>query len=100
MTAIIPQVRVTCEVDEYGNPQPEMRFTMPRQANWRQCNAAVHAVAAMVELATPRGAKWCVQSRFGELWMAVYLELADCSTEETAAGIETLRKVAAEVNKG
>ena len=58
----------------------------------RTLNAALHRLAADVELATPASERWCVQSEaFYDDRGIVYLELADATATEADRGMAVLR---------
>ena len=48
--------------------------------------AALHKLAADVELATPAGERWCVNTEDFNESGRVYLELADAALSEAARG--------------
>ena len=55
--------------------------------------AALHKLAAEIELATPASERWCVNTEDFNESGRVYLELADAMPAEAARGIAVLRKL-------
>jgi len=80
----------------YGSPEPQIAVRMPeRNAHHRKLSAALHALAAQVELATPAGERWIVQTEMqADDHGRVYLELATDHAEEANRGLALLRKIA------
>jgi hypothetical protein len=76
---------------EYGTLQPQLDVRFPRGTHYRVLTAALHALAADVELATPPTLHWCVQMDAGNESGRVYLELADGTEDEAKRGLALLR---------
>jgi hypothetical protein len=76
---------------EYGTPQPQMELRFPRGTHHRVLTAALHALAADIELATPSTLHWCVQMDAGNESGRVYLELAKGTDDEAERGLSLLR---------
>ena len=80
---------------EYGTPQPQIVVRMPKDTDYRHLRAALHRLAAKVELAMPAREGWPVgMAILGEGEGRVYLELLDGDGAETARGVAFLRRVA------
>lgn len=57
-------------------------------------NAALHKLAAEVELTTPERERWIVQTEsFYDARGRVYLELADATSAEAERGMAVLKKL-------
>lgn len=56
--------------------------------------AALHELAAEIELATPASERWLVQTEDFNETGRVYVELTDATPAEAARGMARLRKVA------
>ncbi len=90
---------VTLETSEYGCPQPTARLALPRIAHYRLCRAALHRLAAEIELATPSVEGWIVQvSHDGDVTGRVYLELLNGDEAEAARGMAVLEAVTKTIN--
>lgn len=64
----------------YGTPESQIELRFPKGASHRLVSAALHELAAKVELATPDRERWIVQAE--SLYDAggrVYLELSDAT---------------------
>ena len=79
----------------YGTPEPQIELRYPRHMSWRALHAALHSLAARVELDSPRNEYWCVQIEKGDVAGRVYLELAKGTADEARRGLDVLRKVVA-----
>jgi hypothetical protein len=81
----------------YGSPEPQLEVRFPKGTSSRALMAALHRLAADVELATPAGERWLVhvEHAYDERGR-VYVELADGTTEEA----ERALRVLASVSKG
>ena len=81
-------------VSPYGNPEPQVIVQMPRGTTYRKIHAALHMLAAEVELATPDFEHWSVQTDVMHDDRArVYLELVDADAPEAARGLALLRRL-------
>jgi hypothetical protein len=77
----------------YGNRQPEVEVSLPRGTNHRRMKAALHRLAAEVELVTPHEESWSVQIEIlGEGRGRIYLELGNGRKEEAQRGLALLRR--------
>jgi len=65
-----------------------------RCTSYRVVKAALHKLAAEIELATPARERWCVNTEDFNESGRVYLELADATPAETARGMALLGKLA------
>ena len=75
----------------YGTAEPQIEIRLPKGTNHRLVNAALHKLAADVELATPERERWIVQTEsFYDARGRVYLELADATPAEAARGMALL----------
>jgi|GEM_PF-710280 len=77
----------------YGNPEPQIEVRFPRNTHHRQLGAALHLLAAAVELATPRTERWCVQTEGHDIVGRVFLELCDATEAEAQRGLAVLTAV-------
>ena len=79
-----------------GILQPEVEVRFDRGSHYRKSNAALHALAAAIELATPTNEGWIVQvnSHSDEVGF-VYLELARGDQGEARRGLELLKRAIA-----
>ena len=95
-TTKTPQATTTVSQVEsrYGSPEPQIALRFPKATHYRVVKAALHKLAAEVELATPTGESWCVQVDDYKESGRVYLELADATPAEAARGMAMLKKVA------
>lgn len=66
----------------YGTPEPQIALRFPKGTSYRVVKAALHRLAADVELATPAGERWCVNTEDFNESGRVYLELADATPAE------------------
>ncbi|MCC6649384.1 MAG: hypothetical protein IT374_27915 [Polyangiaceae bacterium] len=79
-----------------GTPEPEIEVRYPRGTSHRRLHAALHLIAAEVEVSTPAGERWCVQiDSTSDERGRVYLELSDGTPAEAKRGLDLLRKVVA-----
>jgi hypothetical protein len=80
----------------YGTPQPEVEVRFPRGTHYRKASAALHALAAILELATPTNEGWVVVvDPHGDEVGHVYLELVDGGYPEARRGLELLHRAIA-----
>lgn len=78
----------------YGNPEPQLEVRMPKGTSFRRLHAALHLLAAEVELATPAGEAWIIQTdATSDERGRLYLELADATEEEAKRGLALLRRI-------
>ncbi len=76
----------------YGTVEPQIELRLPKGASHRLVNAAIHKLAADLELATPERERWIVQTEsFYDARGRVYLELADATPAETERGMALLK---------
>lgn len=75
----------------YGTPEPQIALCFPKGTSYRVVKAALHKLAAEVELATPASERWCVNTEDFNESGRVYLELADATPAEAARGMAVLR---------
>jgi hypothetical protein len=80
----------------YGTPEPQIALRFPKGTSYRVVKAALHKLAAEIELATPASERWCVNTEDFNESGRVYLELADAMPAEAARGIAVLRKLLGE----
>lgn len=80
----------------YGTPEPEIDLRMRKGTHHRKTSAALHKLAAAVELATPVGEGWRVQIESSESDDAgrVYLELMKGDRWEVERATAVLEKAA------
>ena len=77
----------------YGTPEPQIALRFPKGTSYRVVKAALHKLAADVELATPANERWCVSTDDYNESGRVYLELADATPAEATRGMAMLRKL-------
>ncbi|MFI5246538.1 MAG: hypothetical protein ACHQQR_14995 [Gemmatimonadales bacterium] len=78
----------------YGNPEPRIEVRMPKGTHFRKLHAALHMLAAEIELATPTREGWCVQTDpTSDECGRVYFELSDSTDEEAKRGLALLRQI-------
>ena len=77
----------------YGTPEPQIALRFPKGTSYRVVKAALHKLAADVELATPANERWCVNTEECNESGRVYLELADATPAEAARGTAMLTKL-------
>jgi len=76
----------------YGTPEPQIELRLPKGANHRLVSAALHKLAADVELATPERERWIVQTEsFYDARGRVYLELSDATATEADRALALLK---------
>jgi hypothetical protein len=63
----------------YGTPEPQIALRFPKGTSYRVVKAALHKLAAEIELATPASERWCVNTEDESESGRVYLELADAT---------------------
>jgi len=78
----------------HGTPSPTIRVALPKGAPFRHLKAALHHLAAKVELATPPLESWCVElDRTGDLSGTVVIELMHGTPAEAARAMALLKEV-------
>lgn len=76
----------------YGTPEPQIDLRFPKGASHRLVSAALHELAAKVELATPERERWIVQTEsFYDARGRVYLELSDATPSEADRALALLK---------
>lgn len=88
---------VTAELlqSEHGVPQPTIVLRTADRRSWRKRKAALHVLAAIVQLETPSNEGWLPEISDGYASGCVYLELLHGTEHEARRGIQMLRAVAA-----
>ena len=87
-------ISVSLAHSRYGTAQPQVEIRYPRGTHYRVVRAALYALAAKLETATPAGDNWVVEvDAFGDESGRVYLELVKADDVETKRGLALLRKV-------
>ncbi len=77
--------------NRYGTDEPQIEIRLPKGTSDRLVSAALHKLAADVELATPERERWLVQTEsFYDARGRVYLELADATPAEVERGMAML----------
>jgi hypothetical protein len=100
-TAVIRNLRaaslkVNMGESRYGTPQPEIEVRFLRGTHYRKSSAALHALAAILELASPTNEGWVVVvDPHGDEVGRVYLELVDGGYPEARRGLELLKRAIA-----
>ena len=74
----------------YGTSEPQISLRFPKGTSYRVVKAALHKLAADVELATPANERWCVNTEDFNETGRVYLELAGATPAEAARGMAML----------
>ena len=77
----------------YGTPEPQIALRFPKGTSYRVVKAALHKLAAEMELATPASERWCVNTEDESESGRVYLELAGATRAETARGMAMLTRL-------
>ena len=75
----------------YGTPEPQIALRFPKGTSYRVVKAALHKLAADVELASE---SWCVNTEDYNESGRVYLGYANATPAEAARGMALLKKVA------
>ncbi len=76
----------------YGTAEPQIELRLPKGASHRLVSAAIHKLAADLELATPERERWLVQTEtFYDARGRVYIELADATPAEAERGMALLK---------
>ena len=79
----------------YGTAEPQIEIRFPKGTSYRVVKAALHKLAAEIELATPASERWCVNTEDYNESGRVYLELADATPADAARGMAMLKKLVA-----
>ena len=95
--------RVTLARSQYGHPEPRIEVKFARGTSFRRIHAALHLLAAAVELATPEAEGWIAQMVAASAdndagW--VYLELLHASDDEAQRALAVLQRVTTEQYDG
>jgi len=77
----------------YGTPEPQIKLGLPKGTSHRVVKAALHKLAAEIELATPASERWCVNIEDFNESGRVYVELADATPAEAARGMALLTEL-------
>jgi Ser-tRNA(Ala) deacylase AlaX len=78
----------------YANPEPQLEVRMPKGTSFRRLHAALHLLAAEVELATAAGEAWIIQTdATSDERGRLYLELAEATEAEAKRGLALLQQV-------
>lgn len=94
-TRPVMTITVSLAKSEYGTPRPELEIRLPKGTHFRQVSAALHVIAARIELATPVREGWVVETAAlydagGRIW----LELVKGDDAEAERGMALLRTLA------
>lgn len=79
----------------YGSPEPQIALRFPKGTSYRVVKAALHKLAAEIELATPASECWCVNTEDFNESGRVHVELAHATPEEVERGMAMLKKLLA-----
>lgn len=77
----------------YETPEPQIELRFPKGTHYRVVMAALHRLAAELELATPASERWCVNTEDYNESGRVYLKLSDATPDEAARGRALLQQV-------
>ena len=77
----------------YGTPEPQIALRFPKGTSYRVVKAALHKLAAEIELATPTNEGWGVVTEDYNESGRVYLELVDATPAEAARAMALLTKL-------
>ena len=87
-------IQVSTGASRYGNPEPQIDLRAPKGTPHRKVRAALFALAAEVELETPRQEGWIVQIEpLSDETGRVYLELMSGEDPEVARGLALLQRI-------
>jgi hypothetical protein len=90
-----PKRNATLVHGRFNLPEPQIELTVGSPDERRRLSAALHQLAAAVELATPARERWLVQiEHFSDTRGRVYLELMRATPEEAERGMAVLSQVA------
>ena len=80
----------------HGTLRPPVEVRFPKGTSHRKTSAALHALAALAELATPSDESWCVVvDVLSDEAGCVYLELGQGTRTEARSGLAILTAVVA-----
>lgn len=80
----------------YGTTEPQVDVRFLRGTHYRKSSAALHALAAVIELATPTNEGWVVVvNPHDDEVGRVYLELVKGDDAEARRGLELLKRTIA-----
>jgi hypothetical protein len=97
-TALVRNLRaatltVSMGESQYGTPQPEVEVRFLRGTHYRKSSAALHALAAAIELATPTTEGWVViVDPHADEVGHVYLEFVNGDDAEARRGLALLKR--------
>lgn len=92
------KVVLGCHYD--GVIQPQIDVEIAKSVSYRVLHAALHTLAAKIELATPATEGWCVQIEYvSDTYGYVYLSLIHATPAEAERGMAVLRKLIAEAGR-
>jgi hypothetical protein len=77
----------------YGRPEPQIELRLPKGTSYRAVKAALHKLAADVELATSATERWCVNTKDHNESGRVCLELAGTTPAQAARGMALLKNL-------
>lgn len=78
----------------YGSPEPQIELRFPKGTSHRVVKAALHTLAADVELATPANERWIVHTEtYYDDRGRVHLELAEATPAEAERAMALLTKL-------
>ena len=91
----VKKYRVTMGRSQYGHAEPRIEVQFARGTNFRKLHAALHQLAAAVELATPEEEGWIVQmvAASADDRGRVNLELLNATDDEAQRGLAVLQSV-------
>lgn len=91
----VKRYRVTMARSQYGHPEPRIEVQFAKGTAFRRQHAALHLLAAAVELATPPDEGWIAQmvAATSDCVGWVYLELLHATEDEARRGYEMLQRV-------
>jgi hypothetical protein len=91
----VKKYRVTMSHSRYGHPEPRIEVRFEKGTSFRKVHAALHLLAAAVELATPDGERWIAQMVASSADCAgwIYLELSQATEDEARRGLAMLHSV-------
>ena len=87
--------RVKMAHNAYGHPEPRIEVRFAEGLHFRKAQAALHLLAAAVELATPPEERWVARLVVSSIEAAGWLslELLHASDEEAQRGLEVHLRV-------
>lgn len=79
----------------YGIPQPTVRVALPKGTPYRHLKAALHTLAAKIELDTPASESWCIEVvQVGNVTGTIVIELVQRTPAEAARAMALIQQVA------